>query len=90
VTIVRITDDTTQTDLAVTLELLCGEAKALSRMGIKGTRSPEYKAWHERINAVLGDWQKVGPNCRTCGRTKANCDAEPRACCEVCRENGHG
>ena len=29
-------------------------------------------------------------HCRTCGRTKAMCDDEPRRCCDVCRDNGHG
>lgn len=44
-----------------------------------------------RLEDVLLDlYDKAsGPNCRTCGRTKASCDAEPRACCEVCFDNGH-
>lgn len=89
-TIVRVTDDTTRAELAETLALLNAEAKALTRRGHTGTRSAEYAAWHERIDALLEEWQQAGPNCRTCGRTKAVCDAEPRACCDVCRENGHG
>lgn len=38
----------------------------------------------------LVDKAETGPNCRTCGRTKAACDAEPRHCCPVCDANGHG
>lgn len=54
--IVRVTDETTPEELAETLALLNAEAKALTRRGFIGTRSPEYAAWHARINAVLGDW----------------------------------
>jgi len=90
VTTVRITDDTTRDDLAETLALLNAEAKALSRKGHTGTRCSEYAAWHGRINAVLSGWLAAGPNCRTCGRTKVACDAEPRHCCPVCDANGHG
>lgn len=55
--IVRITDDTTRPDLAETLALLNAEAKAISRRGKAAMLGPEYKAWHERINAVLCDYE---------------------------------
>lgn len=57
--IIRVTDETTAEELAETLALLNAEAKALSRRGYIGTRSAEYKAWHGRIDAVLGDWQRA-------------------------------
>ncbi len=89
-TVVRITDDTTRADLEETLGHLNDGAKVMRRKGYTGTASDAYRVQHARINAVLDDWcAAVGPNCRTCGRTKAVCDAEPRRCCDVCRDNGH-
>ncbi len=88
--ILLITDDSTRAELEEALTHLNDGAKTLRRKGFTGTRSKAYAVQHARINAVLDDWCAAGPNCRTCGRTKASCDAEPRRCCEVCRANGHG
>jgi hypothetical protein len=54
-----ITDDCSRADLAETLALLNLEAKALSRRGYTGLHSAEYARWHDRINAVLTDWQNA-------------------------------
>lgn len=89
-TTIRVTDETTRDDLAETLSYLNQGAKVLRRKGHTGIASAAYTIQHERINAVLGDWLAAGPTCRTCGRTQASCDAEPRRCCEVCMANGHG
>lgn len=69
--------------------------EALAHLNASAKRIPRHfterkAAVHAVIDARLTEWQQVGPNCRTCGRTKANCDAEPRRCCEVCQANGHG
>lgn len=85
---IRVTNPTSQADLARDLALLNTEAKALTRRGYTATRSDEYEVWHERINAVLGDLL-AARTCRTCGRTQASCDAEAGRCCVVCRETGH-
>lgn len=55
-TVLRITDDTTREELAEALIHLCAEAKAISRRGVVGTCSDDYRRRHEQINAVLGDW----------------------------------
>ena len=81
-----VTDSTTRAELE---EAITGHRETLRRM-------PTH--WVERraridglIDAMLEDWVAAGgSNCRTCGRTKAVCDAEPRACCAVCEANGHG
>lgn len=88
--VVRVTDESTRADIEEALSYLNQGAKVLSRKGYTGIASEAYTVQHARINAVLDDWCAAGPNCRTCGRTKASCDAEPRHCCEVCDANGHG
>lgn len=55
-TIVRITDATTQAELAETLAQLCADAKQVSRRGKVGTLSEDYRIKHERINAVLTEY----------------------------------
>lgn len=82
-TIVRITDDTTRADLAVTIAIQCEAAKAISRRGYTGTRGAEYRIVHERIDVLLGDWLAAA-TCRTCGLSRARCDKAP-SCCVVCR-----
>lgn len=57
--IVRITDETTRADLAETLNIVNGEAMAISRRGYAGTRSAEYDVKHDRINALLGDYLRA-------------------------------
>jgi hypothetical protein len=57
--VVRVTDETTRADLAVTLELLNAEAKRISRRGRVGTLSEAYTVQHRRIDAVLADWQRA-------------------------------
>lgn len=89
-TAIRITDDTTTAELEEAMRHLNQGAMDLRRKGYTGTRSTAYARQHERINAMLDDWAAAGANCRTCGRTRAVCDAEPRRCCDVCRDNGHG
>ena len=54
-----ITDDTTRAELAETLALLCADAKALSRRGKIGTLTPEYARCHERLDAVLEDYERA-------------------------------
>ena len=56
-TIERITDDTPRASLAATLLRLNAEAKVLSRRGKVGTLSEDYGRQHERINAVLEDYE---------------------------------
>ena len=55
--VVVVTDDTTLEQLAETLHLLNAEAKAMSRRGKCGTDTDEYRRWHERISAVLDDYE---------------------------------
>jgi hypothetical protein len=90
-TIVRDLDETTRDDLAEALTNLATHAKRQQYVIEKFTEDQPtpWTVAHQRINAVLDEWLAAGPNCRTCGRTKASCDAEPRACCEVCLSNGH-
>lgn len=57
--IVRITDETPRAALAVTLALLNAEAKTISRRGKCGTLTEDYDLSHERINAVLSDWEQA-------------------------------
>jgi hypothetical protein len=85
VTIVRVTDEATREQIAT----------AIAALKTKHDRLPaHFEAKRaeimDEIDALVDEWLAAGPNCRTCGRTKASCDAEPRACCEVCRANGHG
>ena len=54
--IVTIEADTTRADLAVTLDILNCEAKAMRRRGYVGTASTDYAVTHDRINAVLEDY----------------------------------
>lgn len=55
--IVRITDDTTKADLAVTIGLLNDNAKRIHRRGYVGVASDAYACEHKRINALLDSWQ---------------------------------
>lgn len=55
--LIRVTDDTTTDDLLEALGHLNTVAKATRRRGPIGTRTPAYAAQHERINAVLDEWQ---------------------------------
>lgn len=57
--IVRVTDETTKAELAITLEILNADAKRMSRRGKVGTLSDEYKIQHARINAVVTDWERA-------------------------------
>lgn len=59
---VRITDETTADEIAVTLELLNEGAKRISRCGKIAMLRPEYAAQHARLNAVLDDY------CDACAR----------------------
>ncbi len=91
-TIIRVTDDTTRAELEEALTNLANHARRQVYVIEKFTddRPTAWTVAHRQINAVLGDWLSAGSNCRTCGRTQANCDSEPRRCCEVCQANGHG
>jgi hypothetical protein len=84
VTTVHVTDEATREQIAVTIAEL---RKRATRYSLADPKRTELGA---EIDPLVTDWMAAGPNCRTCGRTKANCDAEPRACCEVCHANGHG
>jgi hypothetical protein len=55
-TVVKVTDETTATELAETLALLCEDAKRVSRRGKVGTLSADYAMKHRRINAVLAEY----------------------------------
>lgn len=57
--VVTITDDTTREDLLITLGLLNDNAKRIHRRGYSGTSSEDYKLAHGRINAVLGDIERL-------------------------------
>lgn len=57
--VVRVTDTDTRADIAETLELLNTDAKAMSRRGFTVTRGAEYARQHDRINAVLSDWEQA-------------------------------
>ncbi len=86
-----ITEHTDRATIEARLRRLNAEAMDISRRGYAGTRSTDYETRHATLNLLLFQWQMAtGPNCRTCGRTKTYCDAEPRRCCDVCMANGHG
>lgn len=57
--IVRVTDEDTKADLAITLEILNAAAKAISRRGYVGVHGAEYNVAHARIDAVLDDWERA-------------------------------
>lgn len=61
--VVVVTDDTTLDQLAETLALLNAEAKAFSRRGRCGTDTDEYRRWHERLDAVLTDYELKAHAC---------------------------
>lgn len=53
VRLIRVTDDTTEAELLVSIALLNAEAKRLSRQGKSAMLTPAYGANHERINALV-------------------------------------
>lgn len=53
--IVRVTDETTRAELAITLEILNAEAKRISRRGKVGLLSAAYAVQHGRIDRILED-----------------------------------
>lgn len=57
--VVRVTDDTTRDELVECLMLLCDNAKRIHRRGYVGIASGEYALAHSRIDAVLGDLERL-------------------------------
>ena len=55
--VVKITDDTTREELAVTLGLLNDNAKRIGRRGYAGVSSAAYACEHKRINLLLEAWE---------------------------------
>lgn len=53
VRLIRVTDETTEAEILVSIDLLNLEAKRISRQGKSAMLTPAYKANHERINALL-------------------------------------
>lgn len=90
--ILLITDDSTRAEIEEALKNLNAHAKRQPYVIAKlmCDRPTEWDKAHRHMDGPLDDWLAAGPNCRTCGRTKAACDAEPRHCCPVCDANGHG
>ncbi len=83
-----MSDTIRATDTCAAIEQRIREARA------KQNRMPLH--WVERraevgdvIDALVDQWM-AARTCRTCGRTKASCDAEVGHCCVVCRETGYG
>lgn len=54
---VVITSETTREELAETIGLLNGNAKRIHRRGYVGTASAEYERAHDRLNALLDDYE---------------------------------
>lgn len=57
--VVVITADTTRDELAETLRLLNDNAKRIHRRGYVGTASVAYEREHQRIDAVLGELERL-------------------------------
>lgn len=61
--VIKVTPDDTLEDLAETLALLNAEAKKFSRRGRCGTDTDEYQRWHQRLDAVLDDYERKAHAC---------------------------
>lgn len=57
--VVVVTDTTTKAELAITIGLICDNAKRIHRRGYIGTASAAYAREHARINDLLDDWQRA-------------------------------
>lgn len=54
-----VTADTTREELVEALGHLTAEAKALSRMGKRGTLTPRYADLHANIDAIVTELERM-------------------------------